>query len=152
MFFNKINFERDDDFVPTCNIQLVCFMVYITKPVYQWWCYDMTNCPHYCPLVHSWWRHPMEKFSALLVLCAGNSPVTGEFPTQRPVTRSFDVFFELNLNKRLSKQSWGWWFEPPSCSLWQHCNVEAILFTRGFTQLHINTMTLNRGLQYYISR
>ena len=58
-----------------------------------------------------WWRHEMEKFSALLVLCAGNSPVTGEFPTQRPVTRSFDVFFDLRLNERLSKQSWGWWFE-----------------------------------------
>ena len=38
-------------------------------------------------------------------LC-GNSPVTGEFPIQRPVTRSFDVFFELRLNKWLSKQSW----------------------------------------------
>ena len=46
----------------------------------------------------------------------------GEFPTQRPVTRSFDVFFDLRLNKRLSKQSWCWWFEMPSCSLWCHCN------------------------------
>ena len=45
----------------------------------------------------------METFSALLALCAGNSPVTGEFSTQRPVTRSFDVFFDLHLNKRLSK-------------------------------------------------
>ena len=53
----------------------------------------------------------MEIFSALLALCAGNSPVTGEFPAQRPVTRSFDVFFDLRQNKRLSKQSWGWWFE-----------------------------------------
>ena len=42
---------------------------------------------------------------ALLAICAGNSPVTGEFPAQRPVTRSFDVFFDLRLNKRLSKQS-----------------------------------------------
>ena len=42
----------------------------------------------------SWWRHQMEAFSALLALCAGNSPVTGEFPTQRPVTRNFDVFFD----------------------------------------------------------
>ena len=40
-----------------------------------------------CP----WWRHQMETFSALLAICAGNSPVPGEFPTQRPVTRSFDV-------------------------------------------------------------
>ena len=49
---------------------------------------------------------------------------TGEFPSQRPVTRSFDVFFDLRLNKRLSKQSWGWWFETPSPSLWRHCNVD----------------------------
>ena len=44
----------------------------------------------------------------------------GEFPTQRPVTRSFDVFFDLRPNKRLSKQPWGWWFETPSWSLWRH--------------------------------
>ena len=37
----------------------------------------------------------METFSALLAICEGNSPVTGEFPAQRPVTRSFDVFFHL---------------------------------------------------------
>ena len=41
----------------------------------------------------AWWRHQMETFSALLAICAGNSPVSGEFPAQRPVTRSFDVFF-----------------------------------------------------------
>ena len=64
----------------------------------------------------------METFSALLVLCAGNSPVTGELAAQRPVTRSFDVFFHLRLNKRLNKQSWGWWFETLSCSLWRHSN------------------------------
>ena len=45
----------------------------------------------------------MEAFSAVLVICAGNSPVTGEFPTQMPVTGSFDVFFDLHPNKRLSK-------------------------------------------------
>ena len=42
----------------------------------------------------------------------------GEFPAQRPVTRSFDVFFDPRLNKRLSKQPWGWWFETPLWSLW----------------------------------
>ena len=47
----------------------------------------------------------METVSALLAIGAGNSPVNGEFPAQRPVTRSFDVFFDLRLNKRLSKQS-----------------------------------------------
>ena len=71
----------------------------------------------------SWWRHQMETFSALLAICAGNSPLNGEFPAQRPVTRSFDVFFDLRLNKRLSKQSWGWWFETLSRLLWRHCNV-----------------------------
>ena len=71
----------------------------------------------------SWWRHQMETFSALLAICAGNSPVHGEFPTQRPVTRSFDVFFDLRLNKRLSKQSRGWWFETLSRPLWRHRNA-----------------------------
>ena len=64
----------------------------------------------------------METFSALLAVCAGNSPVTGEFPAQRPVTRSFNIFFDLRLNKRLSKQWWGWWFETPSRSSWRHCH------------------------------
>ena len=75
--------------------------------------------------VHSknaWWRHQMETFSVLLALCAVNSPVTGEFPTQRPMTRNFDVLFDLRLNKRLRKQS-GRWFETPSRSLWRHSNV-----------------------------
>ena len=71
----------------------------------------------------SWWRHQMETSSALLAICAGNSPVPGEFPAQRPVTRSFDVFFDLRLNKRLSKQSWGWWFETLSRPWWYHRNV-----------------------------
>ena len=56
-------------------------------------------------------------------LCAGNSPFPGEFPAQRPVTQSFDVFLDLRLNKRLSKQSRGWWFETPSRSLLRQRNV-----------------------------
>ena len=74
----------------------------------------------------------MEPFSALLVICAGKSPVTGEFPAQRPVARSFDVFFDLCLNERLSKQSWGWWFETPSRPLWRHCNGNGKRYTRCF--------------------
>ena len=62
-------------------------------------------------------------FSVLLTICAGNSPVTGEFPTQRPVTRSFAVFIDLRLNKWLSKQWRGWWFETPPCPFWCHCNA-----------------------------
>ena len=78
-----------------------------------------------------WWRHQMEAFSALLALCVGNSPVTGEFPTQRPVTRSFDVFLGLRLNKRLSKQSCGRWFDTPSHLLWRHCNVNIDVILLG---------------------
>ena len=59
------------------------------------------------------WRHQMKTFSALLAFCVENSPVTGEFPAKRPVTRSSDVLFDLRLNKRLSKQSLGWCFETP---------------------------------------
>ena len=55
----------------------------------------------------------------------------GEFPTQRPVTRSFDVFFDLRLNKRLSKQPWGWWFETLSWSLWRQCNVQVMCLEIG---------------------
>ena len=76
--------------------------------------------------INSWWRHQMETFSALLAICAGISPVPGEFLAQRPVTRSFDVFFDMRLNKRLSKQSWDWWFETLSFPLWRHCNVAEI--------------------------
>ena len=47
----------------------------------------------------------------------------GEVPTQRPVTRIFDAFFDMRLNKRLSKQPWGWWFEASSWSLWRQCNI-----------------------------
>ena len=73
-------------------------------------------------LIYSWWRHQMGTFSALLAICAGNSPVPVNSP-QRPVTRSFDVFFDLCLNKRLSKQSRGWWFETQSYPLWRQYNV-----------------------------
>ena len=73
--------------------------------------------------MNSWWRHQMETFSALLALCAGNSSITGEFPSRMPVTRIFDIFFDLPLNKWLSKQPRRRWFELPSHSLWCRCNV-----------------------------
>ena len=76
----------------------------------------------------TWWRHQMETFSVLLGICAGNSPVTGEFPAKRPVTRSFDVVFDLRPIKRLSKQ---WWFETPLSPLWCHSNVY-----KRFTKSH----------------
>ena len=84
-----------------------------------------------------WWRNQMETFSALLTICAGNSPVPGELPTQRPVTQRFGVFFDLGLNKRLSKQSWGWWFETPSRPLWRHGNVVVIIGKSTQVPCHI---------------
>ena len=57
-------------------------------------CGALYSTPH---RICSWWCHRMETFSALLALCAVNSPVTGEFPAQRPVTQSFGVFFDLCL-------------------------------------------------------
>ena len=90
----------------------------------------------------TWRRHLMETFSALLAFCAGNSPVTGEFPSQRPVTRSFDVFFDRSLNKRLSKQSWGWCFITPSRPLWRHCNDRTALLTNR----NLNSMEILRTM------
>ena len=107
----------------------------------------------------SWWRHQMETFSALLALCAGNSPVTGEFPSQRPVTRSFDVFFDLRLNKRLGKQSWSWWFETPLRSFWRHCNAYTQIFMVASsmsrqasltTSKWITNFIVNAGVYFYI--
>ena len=66
----------------------------------------------------------METFSVLLAICMGNTPVPGELPAQRPVTRSFDVFFDLRLNKRLSKT-----FEMQSCPLWRDRNVMQFRYT-----------------------
>ena len=82
----------------------------------------------------SWWHHQMETFSAILAICAGNSPVPGEFPAQGPVTWNFDVFFDLRPNQLLSKQSWDWWFETPSRPLWRHryvLKVTCVYFTNS---------------------
>ena len=64
----------------------------------------------------------METYSTLLALCAGNSPVDGEFLAQRPVTWSFDDLISCAwINDRVL-QLWGWWFESPSRLSWCHCN------------------------------
>ena len=92
---------------------------------YGFWSHRSHSGKHFVYIYHfyrsvflfSWWRHQIETFSTLLAPCAGNSPVIGELPSQSPVTRSFDVFFDLRLNKRLSKHSRRGWFEMPSRSL-----------------------------------
>ena len=78
-------------------------------------------------------------------LLEGNSLVTGEFPAQRLVTRGFDVFFDLRLNQRLSKQSWVWWFGTLSCSLWRHCNV--ICIWTPHTSLVASTRNKSRSIR-----
>ena len=94
------------------------------------------QCSFYKTHSHiSWWRHQMETFSALLAICAGNSPVSGEFPAQKPMTRSCDIFFDLRLNKWLSKQSWGWWFETLSCPLSRHCNDRRTTYVQKYDVL-----------------
>ena len=90
----------------------------------------------------------MEIFSALLALYMGISRVTGEFPLQRPVTPSFDVFFDLCLNKRRSKQSWSWWFETPSCSLLHHCNGMDNAIIKNPTTKIWNHMGFNSLIKY----
>ena len=95
----------------------------------------------------------METFSALLAICAGNSPVSGEFPAQRPVTRSFDVFFDVRLIKRLSKHSRGWWFETLSHPLWRHRNgVHDIHHWNVLKHTHIlhNTVNFVNNFSYSI--
>ena len=77
---------------------------YELQSVLQW---TNLNCCGSLPLCQIMMRHQTETFSLLLALCARNSPVTGEFPSQRPVMQTLDVFFDLRLNKCLSKQSWG---------------------------------------------
>ena len=67
-------------------------------------------------------------------------PLCGEFPTKRPVTRSFDVFFDLRLIKRLSKPR-GWWFETLSRPLWRHCHGYWITFQETLSFLQVSFLT-----------
>ena len=93
-----------------------------------------------------WWRHQMEPFSALQAICAGNSSVPGEFPAQRSVTRSFDVFFDLRSNKRLSKQCRGWWLQTQSCPLWGHRNAAS---NRWHRRIHTVVPDNVQRLRYF---
>ena len=89
------------------------------------------------------WKH----FPRCWPFVHGNSPVTGEFPSQRQVKRSFDVFFDLCLNKQLSKQSWVWWFEIPLRSLWCHCYV---IGRYTFVQIMLLGHLLHMGAQQHL--
>ena len=98
-----------------------------------------------------WWRHQMEAFYALLPICAGNSPMTGEFPAQSPVTRTFEAFFHLRLNTRLSEEWWGWWFETPSRPLWRHCDEVWSTSCREFYSVRPHKRPLSISLFCHLS-
>ena len=90
----------------------------------EYWVNAMSTDYAAIPAGHLWNMMTSSNGNISRVTChlCGNSPVPGEFPAQRPVTQSFDVFFYLRPNKRLSKHWRGWWFGTPSCPLWRHCN------------------------------
>ena len=76
--------------------------------------------------------HACVKCEYMMTSSTGNSfRVTGHLCAQRPVTRGFDVFFDLRPDKQLSKQSSGWWFETPSHSLWRHHNEDYMCLCSG---------------------
>ena len=79
----------------------------------------------------------METFSTLLAICAGNSLVTGEFPAQRPVTRSFDVFFDL-INSWINNHEAG----DLSCHR-AHYDVTVMNISRGNSIASSNAVTKN---------
>ena len=94
--------------------------------------------------VSTWWRHQMETFSALLAICVENSPVTGEFPAQRPVTRSLDVFFEMRPHKRLINNGEAASFETPLHPLWRHCNYMHVwIFSKQHRQINVKISLLS---------
>ena len=76
----------------------------------------------------------------------------GELPTHWPVTRSFDVFFDLRLNKWLSQQPWGWWFETLSCPLWCHGNAHRQQCYRDTFQISERLQTLTTDHLRYCAR
>ena len=92
-----------------------------------------------------YWVHMMKSSNGNIFrvtghLCGDFTGPRGEFPAQRPVIRSFDVFFDLRLGKSFSKQSWGWWFEMPLCQLWRQFNA-------GFSLILDSSVSLSAGIR-----
>ena len=118
----------------------ICIARFHRRSIYFSWCLHT---------IYPWWHHQMEAFSALLALCEGNPPITGGFLSQRPVTRNFDVFFNLLLNKRLSKQFIRWLFQTPSRSSWCHCNDNQCPLLTNKSQ--ISFVTVQLSLSSYVT-
>ena len=110
-----------------------CYLLHISCDrcigIYDWTQFGLHDAvikwkhfPCYWPFVRESHRSPVNSPS--------QRPVTDEFPSQGRVARSFDGFFDLHLNKRLSKPSRLRWFETPSPPLWRYYN-----WFRGFQQI-----------------
>ena len=123
----------------TSYIHLILGWNYLSSSKLQW-CNRLKFGWYYLIAKHIWNQYTKKVYCFILMMTSSNGNIfrvtgplcgeftgPGEFPTQRPVTRSFNVFFDLLLNKRLSKQPWGWWFETPSWSLWRQCNGIAFI-------------------------
>ena len=136
-FYVKIhvNYQRfsnlASDWLAKATIENPCWQTWILT-IFQWYLFDLRMIS----LIRQVWLHRLERDSANLkhddvtkwkhfkcywpfVRGIHRSPVNS--PNKGLMTRNFDAFFDLRLNKR-STQSWCWWFETPSCSLWRHCN------------------------------
>ena len=98
-------------------------------------------------LTLTWWRHQMKTFSALLALCAGNSPVPVNSPHKCQWRWALIFSFDLRLNKRLSKQPRGWWFETPPWSLWRQCNEPETSPTRCNSETQLTYYQKRRRLK-----
>ena len=102
-----------------------------------WWCSDDSH--HEGPVIRKSFHIITSPPYIMMTSSNGNifrviGHLCGEFtghrwiPRTKPVTRSFDVFFDLCLHKKLSKQSWGWWFETLSHPLWRHRNIGCVFW------------------------
>ena len=94
---------------------------------------------------HTWWRHQIETFSALLGLCEGNSPVTGEFPAKDQSSGAL-MFSSICSWKKQLKQVRRRWFETPSRSLWRQCNENYFLKSNAHSSVQANALILRRSV------
>ena len=119
---HNMHYGGDDRDQPLSKKPPVCWPHYLSWPCFF----------NDCRLIH---MH-CTMTGGILMMTSSNrnifrvtDPLCGKFTGHQWIAltkASNDVFFELCLNKRLSKQSWGWWFETPLCPLWRHRNVARV--------------------------
>ena len=120
------------------NVSLIFRYMLFLGSGFLWAFLTGSHVPAHVTGQHEYMESGMENTNVMMTSSNGNifritGPLCGEFTGHRwiPLTEASDeelwFFFYLCLNKRLSKQSWGWWFATPSCSLWHRCNVMEIL-------------------------